>query len=50
MMSTSDQEKVAVIHGTSELHTASDSNSFTKELYKIYKELDQAIPILEIVR
>ena len=49
-MSTSDQQKIAVIHGTSELHTASDSNSFTKELYKIYKEEKKAIPFLEIVR
>ena len=49
-MSTSDQEKVAVIHGTSELHTASDANSFTKELFKIYEVFKKPIPILEIPR
>ena len=49
-MSTSDQEKVVVIHGTSELHTASDANSFTKELFKIYEVFKKPIPILEIPR
>ena len=42
-MSTSDQEKIAVIHGTSEMHTA-------KELFKVYKILQQPIQILEIPR
>ena len=49
-MSTSDQENIALIHGTSELHTASDMNSFTQELYKVYQEEGNVIPILDIVR
>ena len=42
-MSESDQEKIAVLYGTSELHTASDSYTLTHELYKIYP-----LPIREI--
>ena len=34
-ISTQDQEKIAVIYGTSELHAAGDRNSFTQELHKV---------------
>merc|ERR1739838_603239 len=43
-------ENIAVIQGTSECHTASDTNSFTNELYKIYNQEGMVIPILDIPR
>ena len=48
-MKPEDQEKIAAFFATLELHLASDSNSFTKELYTLYQEA-HAIPILDIMR
>ena len=39
-----------MIQGTSDLHTATDAHTFTQELYKIFKEENGEIPILQIVR
>ena len=47
-ISLQDQERIAVLYGTSDLHTARDDNSFTKELYKVIKDNDWAYPILRI--
>ena len=47
-MKTEDEERLLVIQGTSDLHSASDSNSFTKELHKVYGDEGKSIPILEI--
>ena len=49
-ISTSDSEKIAMIHGTSELHAASDANTFTQELFKVYNDENGEIPILQIAR
>jgi hypothetical protein len=49
-ISKADQKKIAVIYGTSNLHTACDTNSFTRELHKVYEEEGGNIPILQIVR
>ena len=46
----SDMKKIAVIQGTSDLHPASDAHTFTQELFKIYKEENGEIQILQIVR
>ena len=49
MISTKDQQKIAVFHGASDLHPASDANTFTQELFKVYKEEGNEIPILQIM-
>ena len=49
-ISNQDQQRIAVIYGTSDLHTASDTNTFTHELHRVYTEENGEIPILEIVR
>ena len=48
-MSTSQQQNIAIIYGTLNLHSALDFNSFTQELFKIYQKEKFSIPILEIV-
>merc|ERR1711915_680865 len=45
-----DQKRIAVLHGTLELHSVSDLSSFTMELYKLYKKHKNSIPILDIPR
>merc|ERR1712179_580943 len=43
--------KIAVIHGTQDLHDASDDHSFTQELYRIFENADgHEIPIVDIAR
>jgi len=48
-ISDEDQIKIATIHGTSDLHPANDSDSFTKELYSVYVSEKHEIEILKIV-
>eukprot|EP00091_Calanus_sinicus_P007861 TRINITY_DN19178_c0_g1_i1.p1 TRINITY_DN19178_c0_g1~~TRINITY_DN19178_c0_g1_i1.p1 ORF type:complete len:170 (+),score=42.20 TRINITY_DN19178_c0_g1_i1:111-620(+) len=50
VISNPDQQRIAVIYGTSDLHTANDSDTFTQELHRVYKDENGEIPILEIVR
>ena len=49
-MSTSNQQHIAVLHGTLEQHIASDSHTFTHELYNTYKQEGGSILILQIAR
>jgi len=43
--------KIAVIHGTQDLHEASDDDSFTQELYRIFEKANgNEIPIVDIAR
>ena len=43
--------KIAVIHGTQDLHEARDDHSFTQELYRIFEKANgNEIPIVDIAR
>ena len=48
-INTTDQEKIATFYATLNCRSASDTDSLTKELYKIVKEHGN-VPILEIER
>jgi len=48
-ISNEDQQRIAIIYGTSDLHPASDANTFTQELFKVYSAEKQEMPILQIV-
>ena len=46
--SVANQEKIFVLYATLEMHTSSDENSLTKELFKVTEEGGKPIPICDL--